>query len=171
MIKWYILHVLQGCESLARTHAQEVIRLNPDLVFHVRCPTEIVVEQKGQKKVREDRILFPGYIFIKMKLTQVSFLDVLAIPGVVGFVGITTPKEVPQKWVEENNLEGSDEEVSKAKLALSVGLQVYINDGPLVGNIGIIETINEDETKVKVSVTVFGRSTLVEMDAHILEKV
>lgn len=178
--QWFSIHVLSGQENKVRDAFFRRIKSEEmgDYVKEVLVPTEKVSEVKRGKKTEVTRKLFPGYIFIKMKLydedKQIigqSWYFVREATGVIGFVGGDRP--APLKQNEVDNLIAQDaekEDKAKPKVDYVVGEKVKINDGPFVSFNGVIEEIDMDKGKLKVSVSIFGRNTPVELEYWQVER-
>jgi len=160
--KWYVVHTYSGYENKVSGNIEKVIE-NPrfrDLIVDVSVPTETVVEVKDNKKREVERKIFPGYVLVKMILTDESWYVVRNTRGVTGFVGPAS-KPVPL----------SDEEVASlgigsrsVELRYAVGDYVTIIAGPLEGFEGKVESIDVPNNKVRVTVSMFGRDTPVELE-------
>ncbi len=160
--KWYVVHTYSGYENKVAGNIEKVIE-NPrfhDFIFDVSVPTETVVEVNDNKKREVERKIFPGYVLVKMILTDESWYVVRNTRGVTGFVGPAS-KPVPL----------TDEEVAKlgigsktVELKYAVGDIVSIIGGPLEGFDGKVESIDVPNNKVRVIVSMFGRDTPVELE-------
>jgi transcriptional antiterminator NusG len=173
--KWYIVNVQTGCEATAKSAIEERIRSQKmeDLFGEILIPSENVVQLvKGQKQTKS-RKFFPGYIFIKMVLTDETWHLVKHSSKVTGFVGgaKTRPPEVPEAEVMRVTQQMTvGAEKPRAKIKFSIGENVTVVDGPFANFNGTVEEINEEKGKVKVSVSIFGRPTPVELDFIQVEK-
>lgn len=166
--KWYIVNVMTGCEGTAKASIEERVRSasKEDQFGDILVPTENVVELvKGQKKTRSKKF-FPGYIFVQMNLTDETWHLVRSASKVSGFVGgKTRPPEVSEEEVARITQQiETGAERPKPKANFSVGDTVAVIDGPFNNFNGTVEEINEEKGKVKVSVSIFGRPTPVELD-------
>ncbi len=160
--KWYVVHTYSGYENKVAGNIEKVID-NPrfhDLIVDVSVPTEKVVEITDNAKREVERKIFPGYVLVKMILTDESWYVVRNTRGVTGFVGPAS-KPVPL----------TDEEVAKlgigtktVELRYDVGDVVAIVGGPLEGFEGTVEAIDKENNKVRVIVSMFGRNTPVELE-------
>jgi transcriptional antiterminator NusG len=174
--KWYIVNVQTGCEAIAKAAIEERVRSQKmeDLFGEILVPTEQVVQLvKGQKQTRSKKF-FPGYIFVNMVLNDQTWLLVRKSSKVTGFVGggnKLRPPEVPEEEVRRvtQQMEVGVEK-PKAKINFSHGDSVTVVDGPFSNFNGTVEEINEEKGKVKVSVSIFGRPTPVELDFVQVEK-
>lgn len=160
--KWYVVHTYSGYENKVAGNIEKVIENKRfhDIIFDVSVPTETVVEVTDNKKREVERKIFPGYVLVKMILTDESWYVVRNTRGVTGFVGPAS-KPVPL----------SEEEVAKlgigsktVELKYVVGDIVSIVGGPLEGFDGKVESIDVSNNKVRVIVSMFGRDTPVELE-------
>lgn len=169
--KWYIVNVQTSCEAIAKSAILERVKSNKmDESFgEVLVPTENVVELvKGQKQTRAKKF-FPGYIFVQMVMNEDTWHLVRGASKVTGFVGSSSnkmrPPEVPEEQVRRVTQQMEDGAVvSKPKADFTVGETVTVVDGPFNNFTGTVEEINDEKAKVKVSVSIFGRPTPVELD-------
>lgn len=166
--KWYIVNTQTGCEQTAKSAIEEKIKTKKMEKFfgEILIPAENVVELvKGQKQTKS-RKFFPGYIFVQMFLNEETWHLVKNSSKVSGFVGgKVKPPEVPEHEVLRvtQQMAGIAEK-PKPKIRYAIGDTVVVVDGPFSNFNGVVEEINEDKGKVKVSVSIFGRSTPVELD-------
>ena len=160
--KWYVVHTYSGYENKVAGNIEKVIENKRfhDIIFDVSVPTETVVEVTDNKKREVERKIFPGYVLVKMILTDESWYVVRNTRGVTGFVGPAS-KPVPL----------SEEEVAKlgigsktVELKYAVGDIVSIVGGPLEGFDGQVESIDVPNNKVRVIFSMFGRDTPVELE-------
>lgn len=162
--QWYVVHTYSGYENKVARNLLTIIenRRLQELILEVRVPTEMVTEIKDGKERVVERKLFPGYVLVKMVMTDESWYIVRNTRGVTGFVGPTsTSKPVPLSQKEVDAL-GVDEGAST--MDYEVGDSVEILSGPLEGFIGLVESINRDAGKVNVKVSMFGRETPAELE-------
>ena len=174
--KWYIVHAYSGFEKkVAATIMEQAKSKNIDSNFsEVIVPTEEVVEVKKGKKRNAERKLFPGYVLAKMEMTDETYHMVKALPKVSGFLGHVKGKPSPVSESEINKiLQDIEEGVTNPKpsITFEVGEQIRVSDGPFASFNGLIEEIDEERSRVKVSVSIFGRSTPVELEYTQVEKV
>ncbi|OGS20659.1 MAG: transcription termination/antitermination factor NusG, partial [Elusimicrobia bacterium RIFOXYA2_FULL_40_6] len=140
-------------------------------IFKVVVPYEEVVELRRNKKYVKNRPYFTGYVFVEMDLDQDTYWVVKNTSGVSGFLGGTTPIPLPEDEIQ--NLIGIIERPAQVKPSISFEKDetVRIIDGPFVHFMGVVEEINEEKGKLKVMVTIFGRSTPVELNFFQVEKI
>ncbi|MBU1200615.1 transcription termination/antitermination protein NusG [Patescibacteria group bacterium] len=164
--KWYILHTQSSRENLtARAIKTRVKALGHDeYVFETFIPTQEKIRiSKGKKTTIRER-LFPGYLMIKMIVTDASWLAIRTAPGVTGFVGIDNkPTPLPKTEVQAV-MAFSKQQAPKFQANFSVGEAIKIVDGPFTDLLGTVNTIDEAKGKVEILVSIFGRETPVELD-------
>ncbi|MEA1972712.1 MAG: transcription termination/antitermination protein NusG [Candidatus Cloacimonadota bacterium] len=168
--KWYVVHTYSGHENKVKTSLELLVKNSQmeDLIVEVAVPTEEVVKtSRGKKKVVERKI-FPGYVLVKMIVTNDSWYVVRNVKGVLGFVG-PDAKPVPITADEVYSM-GLEDKVRKVNIDLEVGESVTVIEGPFENFNGVIEQVNEDKETVTVLVSMFGRETPVELDFHQVEK-
>lgn len=173
--RWYIVHAYSGFEQKIAQQIREKAIQNgvSDQIEEIVVPTENVVEVRRGKKVDAERKFFPGYLLIKMQLTDAAWHLVKNTDKVTGFLGAGgKPQRVPQSQVEaifkqmEDGVTGA-----KSGIIYEVGETVKVTDGPFDSFTGTVEEVDEDREKVKVSVSIFGRATPVELDYTQVQKV
>ncbi len=167
---WYVVHTYSGYENKVKVNLEKAIE-NRDLghlVQDVQIPVEEVIERKddGSEKVVQ-RKKFPGYVMIKMIMTEESWYVVRNIRGCTGFVGAKSNSPVPLTDQEVKHM-GIRE--AKAKIDLNIGDYVQLIAGPMKGFSGTVKEIHEEKRKIKVEVAMFGRETMVELDFDQVEK-
>ena len=171
--KWYIVHTYSGHENKAKLTLLERVRnANLDDYFgEVLVPTESVMEVvKGQRRTTT-RKFFPGYMFVQMVLDDRTFHLVKNTPKITGFLGGTKPTPVPEReitGVQTNMTEGKAK--PKARVVFEVGDSVRVIDGPFANFSAKVEEVKADKQKIKVSLSMFGRTTSVELDFAQVEK-
>jgi transcriptional antiterminator NusG len=175
MKNWYVVHTQTGLEEKVKTVLEKKITSESmqDLVSSVIIPTEQISEVRAGKKKISQRKFFPGYLLVEMELDEKSYLFVKNTPGVTGFIGLgRKPMPLPQTEVD-NILKRTKETEAKPspKIVFEKGEQVRVTEGPFVNFNGTIEEIHPEKGKVKVSVSIFGRSTPVELEYWQVEKV
>jgi transcriptional antiterminator NusG len=172
--QWFALHTLSGQENKVKVYIERFKAAEEldDSIFEVLLPTEVVSEVKNGKKSSKVRKLYPGYVFIQMKLFDEEkklinkpWYFVKEVAGVIGFVGGEHPAALRQTEIDEirARIEAANgKEVPKVQYA--VGEEVKINDGPFANLNGRIDEIDPDRGKLKISVSIFGRFTPVELE-------
>lgn len=172
--KWFIVHAYSGFEKkIAQTIQEKAIQQNiADKIEEVVVPTEDVIEIRRGKKVSAERKFLPGYLLVKMELTDETWHMVKNIDKVTGFLGGSgRPQPVPQKEVEAIlGHMSTGVAAPKTTIIYEVGDTVKIMDGPFDSFTGTIEEVDADRQKVKVSVSIFGRATPVELDFGQVQK-
>lgn len=178
--QWFVLHTLSGQEQKVKDSLEKRLKVEEmeDLIKEVLIPTEKVAEVKRGKKTTSTRKFYPGYILVHMKLlgeknqlVERSWYFVRETPGLIGFVGGERP--VPLKPDEvENILAQIQERQDKVapKVAFETGETVKITDGPFQNFTGVIEEVDAARGKLKISVSIFGRSTPVELEYWQVER-
>ena len=159
--RWYVVHTYSGYENKVMTNLEKTVenRKLHDLIQDVRVPMETVTEVKDNEVKEIKRKLFPGYVLVKMVMTDVSWYVVRNIRGVTGFVGPSS-KPVP---LTDEEVAALDVETKEVVVNFEVG-DVKIVDGALSGFLGQIESIEPEQKKVQVVVSMFGRETPVELE-------
>ncbi len=173
--QWYVVHTYSGYEGSVKTQLLERVRAagREEQFGEVLVPAEQVIELVKGKKRTATRSLFPGYILVQMELTDDTWHLVNATPKVTGFVGgNTNPPAISEAEVQEITAQMAEGATRpKAKVAFEVGEQVKVIDGPFADFNGVVEEIKPDKGTLKVSISIFGRSTSVEMELVQVEKV
>ena len=173
--QWYIIHTYSGFES----RVKESLRQRADamamgeVIGEILIPTEEVVEMKDGKKVVSSKKFFPGYILVNMAMSDDAWHMVKNTPKVTGFVGTgIKPTPLSQEEVDRIiNQVTTSAEKPKPKFVFKEGEQVRIVDGPFSNFSGTVEEVNHDRNTLKIMVTIFGRSTPVELDFLQVEKI
>lgn len=173
--KWYVVNAHSGMEYKAKLSLEERVKSlkKEELISEVIVPEETVVELvRGQKKTSK-RKFFPGYILVKMKLTDDSWHLIKNTPKITGFVGDKrNPAPVPESEIQRmTNRISEGASRPKSKVNFSEGEKVRVVDGPFNNFNGVIEDVNGDKGKLRVLVSIFGRSTPVELDFVQVEKI
>ena len=163
-VRWYVVHTYSGYENKVMTNLVKIVenRGLGHLIFDVRVPVETVVEKKGDKEKEVENKIFPGYVLVKMIMTEESWHVVRNITGVTGFVG---PGSRPTPLLDsEVEALGIDEK--KVKLMLNVGDEVKVAGGLFDGYQGTVQSISEDQKKVTVLIKRGRRDIPVELDVE-----
>lgn len=164
--RWYVVHTYSGYENMVAATIEKTIenRKLHDLIFAVNIPTEKVLEVRENSQKEVERKIFPGYVLVKMIMTDDSWHVVRNTRGVTGFVGPGS-KPVPLTEAEVAAL-GIDQKETKVSLSYKVGDQIRVTEGPIMNFTGVVDEINENENRVRVIVSMFGRETPVELELH-----
>lgn len=173
--KWYAIHTYSGFEGRVKASIEEKIKTLKleDKIAQVLVPTENVVELKDGKKRVSTKKFFPGYVLIEMDLSDETWHLINNIPKVTGFIG-SNNKPSPLTDDEVENIRKQMDTgvtLTKTKSQFQKGDNVRIADGPFLGFTGVIDDIDIDHRKLRVMVSIFGRSTPVELDFLQVEKV
>ena len=174
--RWYVIHVHSGFEKKVASSIREQAQLKgmAHLFEDVLVPTDSVVEvRKGNKKVNAERKFFPGYVLVRMEITDESWHLVKNTPKVTGFLG-GRGRPMPISDKEADRLlkqikEGIER--PRPSITFEVGEQVRVSDGPFTSFNGVVEEVDEEKARLKVSVSIFGRPTPVELEYAQVEKV
>ncbi len=171
--RWYAIQTTAGHENKVRSLIQRKIEADPSApedrtIRQALVPTQEVVEIKSGKKVTVDRKLYPGYVLVEMAPTQESLHTIGGIQGVIKFIGQQDRPPQPLRPDEVNRLLGIidevDEQAPKEEIPFLIGQAVAITEGPFTDFNGTVEEVIVDKGKVRVSVSLFGRPTSVELD-------
>jgi transcriptional antiterminator NusG len=174
--RWYIVHAYSGMEKAVERNLRERIDRAgmQDKFGRILVPTEEVVELKNGKKTVTERRIYPGYVLVEMEMVDESWHLVKHTNKVTGFIGGAKNRPAPISDAEVAKIvnqmqEGVDK--PKPKVEWTVGELVRVKEGPFTDFNGAVEEVNYEKSKVKVSVTIFGRATGVELDFAQVEKV
>ena len=173
--KWYVVHVFSGSEKKVCQNIEEQIITKgmEALIEEVLVPTEEVVEIRRGTKVQSEKKFFPGYILIKMEMTDETWHLIKAQPKVTGFLG-GKGRPIPITDREaERLIRQMSEGVERPRTTISfdIGEQVRVSDGPFASFNGYVEEADDDKARLKVAVSIFGRSTPVELEYSQVEKI
>lgn len=170
---WYVVHTLSGQEHKVKEAMENKIKSNEmeERISQVLIPSEKVAEVKGGKKTITSRKFFPGYVLVEMDYDEEIFYFIRNTPGVIGFLGSGTPIPLAEHEVRDilGQIEDKKEKV-KPKVLFDLGETVKVTEGPFVNFNGVIDEVNPERGKLKVLVTIFGRSTPVELEYWQVEK-
>lgn len=176
MKKWYVVHTQTGSEEKAKLSLEARIA-DSDIKEHfaqILIPTEQISEVRSGKKKISQRKFFPGYILIEMDLNEKTWLLIKTTPGVTGFIGSNrrAPSALTAEEVENILQRTQDARVKPSpKISFDVGEPVRVTDGPFMNFNGVIDEVQTDKQKIKVSVSIFGRSTPVDLEYWQVEKI
>ena len=169
-LEWYVVHTYSGYENKVKDNLEKAVENNgmQNLIQEVVVPTEEVVEIRNGKRVTTQHKTFPGYVLVRMIITNESWYVVRNTRGVTGFVGPES-KPIPLTAQELDNMLNCS--TGATKLNLAVGEEVRIKSGPLENFTGTVEEIDMDRAKMRVKVKMFlGREMQVEVDLNQVEK-
>lgn len=172
--RWYIVHAYSNFEKKVADSIRESAQQRglADLFDEILVPTEKVVEVRRGRKVDAERKFFPGYVLVKMQMTDEAYHLIKNTPKVTGFLGADS-RPVPISEREAMHiLQQVQEGVERPKPSISfdVGEQVRVSDGPFASFNGLVEEIDEERARLKVAVSIFGRATPVELEYGQVEK-
>jgi transcriptional antiterminator NusG len=180
MRQWYFIHTYSGHENKVVESLNARIRdmQLSEQITEVLLPKETVVEMRGSKRIESSRMFYPGYVLVEIECDEKGripdnvFHAIKSTPKVTGFLGGKAPTPLTQAEVDQivHNIEIATEK-PKPKFSYEIGEVVRIKSGPFASFTGKVEEINEEKTTLKVTVTIFGRSTPVELNFLDVEKV
>ncbi|TAJ81483.1 MAG: transcription termination/antitermination protein NusG [Gallionellaceae bacterium] len=173
--RWYVVHTYSQFEkSVQRALLERIAREGmSDLFGQILVPVEEVVELKSGQKSISERKFFPGYVLVEMDMTDESWHLVKNTPKVTGFLGGSAMKPTPISQKEVDNIMSQMQagvEKPRPKVLFEVGETVRVKEGPFTDFHGMVEDVNYDKSKLRVAVTIFGRSTPVELNFGQVEK-
>ena len=173
--RWYVVHAYSGYEKKVMKALIERIELNgmEELFGEVLVPTEEVVEMRAGQKRKSERKFYPGYVLVQMEMNEDSWHLVKSTPRVMGFIGGTAGKPAPITEAEADAIlqrvqEGVEQ--PRPKTLFEAGEMVRVIDGPFADFSGVVEKVNYAKSRLQVGVTIFGRSTPVELEFGQVEK-
>lgn len=173
--RWYVVHVFSGSEKRVCQAIEEQVQSKnmQDLIEEVLMPTEEVVEIRRGAKVQSEKKFFPGYILIKMEMTDSSWHLIQSQPKVTGFLGgkgrpIAISEGEAKRLIDQIS-EGIER--PRSSIIYEIGEEVRVSEGPFQSFNGLVEEIDEDKSRLKVAVSIFGRSTPVDLEYSQVEKV
>ena len=178
--QWFVIHTLSGQEQKVKDSIEKRLKAEEmtEYITEVLVPMEKVAEVRNGKKTVTNRKLYPGYVFIDMmlldensRIIEKPWYFIRDTQGIIGFVGGERPSPTPQHEIDSIKNQISDsEDHEKPKVAFDIGETIKINDGPFLNFSGVIEEIEPDRGKMKVTVNIFGRNTPVELEYWQVEK-
>ena len=174
--QWYILQVYSGQELAVKKLLEERIAVKKlqDQFGKILVPTEEVMEMKSGQKRKSERKFFPGYVLIEVELTPELWHIICEVPKVIGFIGGRADQPAPISEKELNKImqrvqEGVDS--PRPKVLFEPGEIIRVNDGPFADFNGVVEDVNYEKSRLRVAVSIFGRSTPVELEFAQVEKI
>lgn len=172
--KWYIVHAYSNFEKKVAEALRDQAKTQglEDKFSEILVPTEDVVEIRRGRKVNSERKFFPGYVLVKMEMTDEAYHLVKNTPKVTGFLG-SGNKPIPVSEREVKQIVGAIEEgVERPKpvMRFDIGEKVKVTDGPFASFDGVVESVDEERARLRVSVSIFGRATPVELEYSQVEK-
>jgi transcription termination/antitermination protein NusG len=173
--KWYIVHAYSNFEKKVAESIREQARQQglEDQFSEILVPTEDVVEIRRGRKVNSERKFFPGYVLVKMELSDEAYHLIKNTPKVTGFLG-SGNKPMPVSEKEVARIVGAIEEgvqTQRPTIHFEIGETVRVTDGPFASFNGSVEQVDEDRARLRVTVSIFGRATPVELEYNQVEKV
>lgn len=174
--KWYVVHAYSGFEKNVQKTLKERIEREgmADYFGQILVPVEEVVDVKNGRKTISERKFFPGYVLVEMEMTDASWHLVKSTPRVTGFIGGSANKPLP---ITQREVDAILQQVQtgvekpKPKVQFEVGQQVRVNEGPFADFNGVVDEVNYERNKLRVSVQIFGRETPVELEFAQVEKI
>ena len=174
-LRWYVVHAYSGFEAQVKRSLEERIKLKgmEDKFGEILVPTEEVIEMRDGQKRKSDRKFFPGYVLVQMDMDDDTWHLVKDTPRVMGFIGGTSDKPAPISDKEAQSIlervqEGAER--PRPKVLFEAGEVVRINDGPFNDFNGVVEEVDYEKNRLRVEVSIFGRSTPVDLDFSQVEK-
>lgn len=173
--RWYVIHAYSGFENYVVRALKERIKLAgmESRFAEIIVPTEEVIEMRAGQKRKSERKFFPGYVLVQMEMDDSTWHLVRDVPRVLGFIGGTSGKPSPISDREANSILQRVEEGEnkpRPKVLFEPGEVVRVNDGPFADFNGVVEDVNYEKSRLRVSVSIFGRSTPVELEFGQVEK-
>lgn len=173
--RWYVVNVYSGSEKKVAESLREqaILKKMEDKILEVLVPTEEVVEIKKGAKVNSERKFFPGYILVKMEMSDECWHVVKNTPRVSGFLGSRNKPQPISDAEAERILKQMEEGVERPQTVVDfeVGEQIRVIDGPFASFVGVVEEVDTEKSRLKVSVSIFGRYTPVELEFAQVEKI
>ncbi len=173
--RWYVVNVYSGSEKKVAESIREqaVLKKMEDKILEVMVPTEEVVEMKKGARVNSERKFFPGYVLVKMIMSDECWHVIRNTPRVSGFLGSRNKPQPISNAEAERIIKQMTEGVERPRTAVDfeVGEQIRVSDGPFASFVGYVEEVDTEKMRLKVSVSIFGRSTPVELEFSQVEKI
>ena len=178
--EWFVIHTLSGQEQKVKESIEKRLKTDEmsEYIKEVLVPMEKVAEVRNGKKSVTNRKLYPGYVFVDMvlldeakRVIEKPWYFIRDTQGIIGFIGGDRPTPMPSEEIDQIKSQISDsEDHERPKVNFEVGETIKINDGPFLNFSGVIEEIEPDRGKLKVTVNIFGRNTPVELEYWQVEK-
>jgi transcriptional antiterminator NusG len=174
-LRWYVIHAFSNYENQVKKNLEERIKRTglENFFGKILVPTEEVVEMRQGQQRKSERKFFPGYVLVQMELNDETWHLVKEVPRVLGFIGGTPERPAPISEMEAdailNRVEAGVNK-PRPKILFEVGEVVRVIEGPFKDFNGVVEEVNYEKSKLRVSVLIFGRSTPVELDFGQVEK-
>lgn len=173
--RWYVVNVYSGSEKKVAESIREqaILKKMEDRILEVLVPTEQVVEIRKGTKVNAEHKFFPGYILVKMEMNEDTWHVVKDTPRVSGFLGShNKPQAITEKEVQRIMAQIEEGiERPTTQIYFEVGEQIRVTDGPFASFVGVVEEVDTEKSRLKVSVSIFGRYTPVELEFTQVEKI
>ena len=174
MTKWYIVQTFSGFEQKVSETLRETVKIKElgEKISEVLVPLHEVTEVRRGKRVQKKKKYFPSYVLVKMEMTKELYHMIKNIQKVTGFLG-TTGQPVPVSDKEIDKILGNIKEgslVPEPSISFDIGEQVKVCEGPFASFTGLVEEIDEEKSRLKVSVSIFGRPTPIELEYNQVEK-
>ncbi|MCL4145070.1 UNVERIFIED_CONTAM: hypothetical protein GTU68_020670 [Idotea baltica] len=175
-MRWFVVHAYSGYEKHVMRSLLERIKMEgmEELFGDVLVPSEEVVEMRNGQKRRSERKFFPGYVLVQMEMNEATWHLVKSTSRVMGFIGGTADKPAPITDKEADAIlrrVADNTDIPKPKTLFEPGETVRVNSGPFADFNGVVEEVNYEKSRIQVAVTIFGRSTPVELEFGQVEKV
>lgn len=173
--RWYVVQAFSGFENRAAQSLREFIKLNrvEDQFGEVLVPTEEIVEMRAGQRRKSERKFFPGYLLVQMVMNDTTWHLVRSVPRIIGFIGGTSDRPAPISDKEADAVLNRIQQVSdhpRPKTLFEPGEVVRVTDGPFADFSGVVEEVDYEKSRLKVSVSIFSRSTPVELGFSQVEK-
>jgi transcriptional antiterminator NusG len=174
-LRWYVVHAYSNYENQVKKNLEERIKRSglEQYFGKILVPTEEIVEMRSGQQRRSERKFFPGYVLVQMELNDDTWHLVKEVPKVLGFIGGTSDKPLPITELEADRILNKVEEGAanpRPKTLYDVGEVVRVVEGPFKDFSGVVEEVNYERSRLRVSVLIFGRSTPVELEFGQVEK-
>lgn len=172
--RWYIVHAYSNFEKKVADDIELKARQKglSDLIEQIIVPTEKVVEIRRGRKVDAERKFFPGYVLVRATLTDAIFSLIKNTPRVTGFLGDSKPVPISEKEIAQILAQVQDGvDRPKSSVTFEIGEQVRVSEGPFASFNGIVQEVDEERSRLKVEVSIFGRATPVDLEFGQVEKV